>query len=436
MIKKIVAAALMLLLCGQMVAYSANSVNDAKKQQSQLEQENKKLQQEIEKKKIEVSQKESKQKKLLAELEQVNAQILAGRANLLELENEIAEKEKSIAVGNKEITVKKEKLMERIKALYMAGDASNLEIILGAKDFSDLMDKLDLVKWVSDRDYQLITDFRENINRVKAEKQELENTKKALESEQALLDDNQTNYEALVAENKEALNVLNTENQTAIGHLQENSEELAKVEKEIEAYYKKQKEKEKREKEQLKQEQAQKEAQEKETQNNKPNEGGTSSGGGQGSNQIGGGNYLWPVPGFYHLTSLWDENRGASNHGALDIAQSGIHGAKVLAAQSGTVALSYTGCIHNWAKEMGSSCGCGGGYGNFVMIDHGDGKATLYAHFSSVAVSAGQTVTKGQVIGYVGTTGHSTGSHLHFETRKFNEKYNPLLEYPSLNYTY
>lgn len=449
MIKKIVAVVLILLLCGQAVAFSATNVKEAQEKQSQIENENKKLQEEIEKKNKQVSEKENKHTELLLELESINVQISTSRSNLLQLENQIAEKKQSIEETNKQIARKKEKLMERIKVLYMAGEASNLEIILGAKDFSDLLDKLDLVQWISERDYKLITDFRNDIEKVKAKKQVLEDTKKTLESEQLILDENQEKYEVLVKENQKELNVLNTENQTAVGHLEENNEELKKIEKEIEEYYIKQKEKEKKEKERLKKEQQRKEqeekeaqkkkeTQEKETQEKTPNNGGNSSSNGnnQGSSQTGGGNYLWPVPGFYHLTSLWGEDRGYSNHGALDIAQSGISGAKVLAAQSGVVVLSYNGCIHNWAKEMNSSCGCGGGYGNYVMIDHGDGKSTLYAHFSSVAVFSGQSVSKGQVIGYVGTTGHSTGSHLHFETRKYNQKYNPLTEYPDLRYTY
>ena len=73
--------------------------------------------------------------------------------------------------------------------------------------------------------------------------------------------------------------------------------------------------------------------------------------------------------------------------------------------------------------------GLGGGYGNYVIIDHGSGRSTLYAHMSRIAVSSGTTVSQGEVIGYVGSTGHSTGPHLHFETRLNGNHYDPLSEY-------
>ena len=99
----------------------------------------------------------------------------------------------------------------------------------------------------------------------------------------------------------------------------------------------------------------------------------------------------------------------------------------VLASASGTVVIASNTCSHNYGKYY--SCGCGGGYGNYVWIDHGNGKATVYAHLSDLTVSEGDYVSAGQLIGYVGSTGHSTGPHLHYETRYYGERYNPMTEF-------
>lgn len=130
----------------------------------------------------------------------------------------------------------------------------------------------------------------------------------------------------------------------------------------------------------------------------------------------------WPCPGFYTLTSGFGPRWG-THHSGIDISSGGIAGAPVVASMSGTVISVVTGCPHDYSKS--SSCGCGGGYGNYVIIQHSDGYSTLYAHMSSVAVSSGQTVSQGQTIGYVGSTGFSTGPHLHFEVRVNGNRVDP-----------
>ena len=137
-----------------------------------------------------------------------------------------------------------------------------------------------------------------------------------------------------------------------------------------------------------------------------------------------GSGYVWPCPGFYYLSSEWNEDRGSYNHGAIDIAGSGIMWSNVLASASGTVVIASNTCSHNYGKYY--SCGCGGGYGNYVWIDHGNGKATVYAHLSDLTVSEGDYVSAGQLIGYVGSTGHSTGPHLHFTVYKNGKLINPM----------
>lgn len=130
----------------------------------------------------------------------------------------------------------------------------------------------------------------------------------------------------------------------------------------------------------------------------------------------------WPCPGFYTLTSGFGPRWG-THHSGIDISSGGITGASVVASMSGTVIYVNSGCTHDYGKS--SSCGCGGGYGNYVIVQHSNGYSTLYAHMSSVAVSNGQSVSQGQTLGYVGSTGFSTGAHLHFEVRVNGNRVDP-----------
>jgi len=145
--------------------------------------------------------------------------------------------------------------------------------------------------------------------------------------------------------------------------------------------------------------------------------GGSSTGDVEGSDSstpavVGSGSFGWPCPGCTYVTSrmgnrfhpIFSEWR---YHSGMDIGAS--YGASVVASDSGTV------CY----------CGEKGGYGNCVMIDHGNGYYTLYGHLSGYAVSYEQTVTKGQTIGYVGSSGWATGPHLHFEIRSGSTALDP-----------
>jgi murein DD-endopeptidase MepM/ murein hydrolase activator NlpD len=115
--------------------------------------------------------------------------------------------------------------------------------------------------------------------------------------------------------------------------------------------------------------------------------------------------FIWPASGVVTSGFGW---RWGRMHEGLDIAAS--YGAPISAASSGTVI--YAGWM--------------GGYGNLVVIDHGGGLATAYGHQSSIAVSSGSQVSQGQTIGYVGSTGHSTGPHLHFEVRVNGSAVDPM----------
>ena len=127
------------------------------------------------------------------------------------------------------------------------------------------------------------------------------------------------------------------------------------------------------------------------------------NGGSSGGSATGTGNLVWPSYCTYITSRQGPRTHPITgeykNHGGTDIGAS--YGSAIMAADSGTV--------------IRSADGWNGGWGNYVMIDHGNGMQTLYAHMSSRAVSVGQTVSRGQTIGYVGSTGMSTSAHLHFE---------------------
>lgn len=124
--------------------------------------------------------------------------------------------------------------------------------------------------------------------------------------------------------------------------------------------------------------------------------------------------FMWPAPSVHSISSSYGYREGGEFHTGLDIADGDCYGATIVASKSGTV---------EWAGYDDS------GYGNYVIINHGDGYKTLYGHCSSVAVSQGQKVTQGQTIAAIGSTGQSTGNHLHFEVRTGDDRsdrQNPL----------
>lgn len=128
------------------------------------------------------------------------------------------------------------------------------------------------------------------------------------------------------------------------------------------------------------------------------------------ASSYGSGSFIWPLPYTHNITSEFGMRWGRL-HGGIDIAAGGVYGQSIVAADSGTVIL---------AGNQGD------GYGNYVIIDHGNGYKTLYGHMSSVAAYTGQQVSQGEVIGYVGSTGNSTGPHLHFEVRVNDVQTDPL----------
>ncbi len=404
---------------------SAENVESLQQRLQDLDSKNKEYQKVLDSAQNDISEKEKYNEALTNKIENLDEKISVTRESIDKLNGEITESQKKIDQGNSEIESQLDALCERLRAIYMAGSASDLEIILGAKDFTDLVDKMTLVKNLSKYDQELIDTVNSKLEVINKEKETLEKNKAELVKNETSLKTDLDDLNKTFEENKEVLQDLYAKTDEAKNFLKNSDNEKAQIESEIAKYFA---------------EQAAAQAKQQAQNNSSQNSSGSSNSSDDDDDDYtpapsptpsvtpsSSGGYVWPTPGFYYLSSEWNEDRTTYNHGAIDIAGGGIYGAKVVAAASGTVAYTNTYCPHDYGKS--SSCGCGGGYGKYVWIDHGNGKETIYAHLSSVSVSPGQYVSAGQVVGYVGTTGYSTGPHLHFECRYNGVKYNPMTEF-------
>lgn len=406
MLKRIVSAFIAAAIVMSAVIFvGADTISDLEDRQAQLQAEAEKYQSVINEKQNDIDEQQEYVDALTANIATVNEEMSVIREKIDFFNQQIAEKSETVNKLNLQAEDNMNLLRQRLRAIYIAGDASTLEIILGAKDFSDFVDKLQLVESLSDYDARLIDDLETQLDGINKEIEALNKDKASLESETADLAEKQSKLNTLLEENESVLANLYNEREELGALLDSNEASQSEIEQQIQAYY-----------DELKR-------QEEESKSDDDPDNSGSSG---GNVIVGNGEWVWPTPGFYDLSSDWAEDRGYS-HGGIDIAGYSIMGTSVVAATSGTVIDVCNYCSHNWGKN--GSCGCGGGYGNYVWIDHGDGKATIYAHLTQAVAYVGQTVSAGEVIGYVGSTGDSTGPHLHFEARYYGERYNPMTEY-------
>lgn len=362
---------------------SAGAIDDVQNQIDKLEQQIKDKANEIK----DIQNDKSKQQQLKAAYEEqmalIQAQIDLCNSVIRETNSKIAQNEADIIEKEAEMADVINEFKKRMNAIYMSGNTnSGIEILLGADDFSDFLALSQLTLNISKRDQKMIDDITEMIKEINQRKDE--NTK-LLEEQKAImstLDAKYDEFDALADEAQRLINNLSGQEQNA-------ANDKKRLEADLKA----------------------KEAQLEELLN--PSD---------VYQEIFDGRFVWPVPGYLGITSPFGERWGTTHKG-IDIASANIKGKPVVASASGKVVGIYTACTHNYGKN--SSCynssgkRCGGGYGNYVTISHGQSGSkyyqSMYAHMSSVVVKSGQYVKQGDVIGYVGTTGYSTGNHLHFE---------------------
>ncbi len=450
-------------------------------QQSRLEQENQKKQNELQKTELSITEKEAYSQQLQKKIADLSQKIQQSNNTIKELNKQINEKQVLIDAKTAQIDDKLEVLKERLRAIYTAGDISTLEIILQARDFSDYIDKMELVSSITESDNKLIRTLQDEMDVITDDQNKLKEAKAKVEKEKQELEKSKKQVNDLSAENTRIIAELIKKKDNKSAELEDIQSRQQELERAMETYYAEQAAKKSadtaanktttnkaksstqnntsntQKKESSTQETSQnntskpagRQNNQNNTQNNQNSETSTQNSSYQNDNPSENdsdntgsqnndtnsyidtsGRFVWPCPGHTYLTSLFEEWRGASNHGALDIADGSVYGASVIACQSGTVMYTNEYCPHDYGKF--ESCGCGGGYGKYVMIDHGNGKMSIYGHLSDVVAYPGQQVSAGQLIGYVGSTGYSTGPHLHFELRKDGVRYDPLSEYDSI----
>ena len=429
-------------VAGSVMSASAEDVDSLRSRLTELKKQENEYKDILNKSDTEIADQQKYNDALVSKIKTLTEKINLTREQISQLNDSIAENQKAINEGNDSIEDQLTALCERLRAIYMAGSASDLEIILGAKDFSDLIDKMNLVKSLSKYDQELIDQVNVKLADIQVNKDALMKDKEALTENEEALNADLEDLNKTLEENKDRLmNLKITQDDTKnmLSNLSDSKSELEdnikkileEQQREAQAAIKRQ-----QEEAQKKQQQQQEKQDSSETKQDEP----------QQTEPVyepdpepvyepdpvydpdpvpSGGNYVWPAPGVYYISSPYHDtaDRGYY-HSGVDIA--GPMGSTIVAADSGTVVATYSGCVHNWGKN--GDCGCGGSYGNYVMIDHGNGKMTIYGHLSSVAVGAGSIVSKGTTIGYMGSTGHSTGPHLHFECRLNGDTYDPDYE--------
>ena len=311
---------------------------------------------------------------------------------------------------------------KRLCTMYMNSNDSSASIVLGSSSFYDMMSRIFMINSIAEHDDKLIDEINEKINKLQLSKKELEREKLNLSMK---VDEQKIRKEEKAAEIA-VLNERMKKTQAEIDRIAREQSELERDKAVVEAEQAQLKAEEDAwaaEIERQKQEaQRRWEEEQQKLQNSvvspsqpvyipvSPSESG----------------FAWPTPGYSYISSYYGpRNLGGVNgfHRGIDIAGN-IMGASIVASQAGTVIYVNNNCIHNFAKNY--NCNCGGGYGNYVIISHDGTYSTIYGHMTSACVSVGDFVEQGQMIGTVGSTGHSTGAHLHFEVKVNNVSQNPL----------
>ncbi len=380
--KRAVAAvmcAAVLAVSAPVPAYADSTLDHLNGQYSELEKQQQAIKDKLNKTKTEKQKQEAIRKNLTNQITTTQKQITLLDNKISYLQNDIADKEQRINELSAEVVQQQDLFMKRIRSIYKTSvGTSMLGMVFGVDSLGSYLSYGKYLSRISEHDSALLQTLSDNIEELRtlqaqmqAEKEDLADTKVTAESKKASLTSQKTEVESTLQDIKK-LEQEYMADQAAV------EKEMKQIQADIDAIY--------------------------------------ASTAGSGSQvDYSGTGFIYPVKGYTYISSYYGWRFNNTNyHTGVDFPAPA--NTPIRASASGTVIYVRTGAGYGRAW----------GYGNYVIVDHGGGFSTLYAHCTSIPVSVGDTVTKGQTIAYVGTTGWSTGYHLHFEIRRNGAHTNPL----------
>lgn len=369
LISCVIAAILVIALLASMLlssltfAGAAEDVDELQDKLSSLEDEKAAVKEKIAELTKQANDVEATRAALQSEIDLTKEEISTVEAYIDRLQEQIDVKTTELAAAEEALEQKEEEFALTVRTTYEQGDSSYLEVLLNSSSFSDLLSRMEIITAIMEDNKKIVAEYTAAKEDIEQKKQELQDTQ-----------DDQKEYQENLNYKVDELAASEAE-QAAL------AESLQAYKAESEAEY----------------DRISNEMQDVSNQIAKLSAQSAASGGVPYS-----GTFVWPTPSCTTTSSVYGYRvhpiyGTVKFHAGEDIPAS--YGAEILAAASGTVTTA------GWVS----------GYGNYTVIDHGGGTMTAYGHQSSILVSVGQYVEQGQVIGYVGSTGNSTGPHLHFE---------------------
>lgn len=381
---------------------ASQNINDIRKKKNEL---NNKIIEEKNKIKSYESSKEELEKQIKSidkKSEQIGDKLESLNNKIEKIKGNIKEKNVSIKSNREKKQRLYKELKKKIKFIYENGNKGELQILLEAETMSDILNKQEYINEIYSFDSEKLEELKKLIKNIKSEKNELKEKESELKQTKDDYNLQQDDLEQLISKKQKEITSFENKIKTADlktaeykADVEEQDRVIVEIEKAI--ALKKKREAELRKKAELKRQREQKEKEEKNNRRDK-----------KGSHKHT-GKFIWPCPSYTRISSGFGYRKHPTlkvrkMHNGLDMAAS--TGAAIVAAKSGEVARA----------------GYNSTMGNYVILNHGDSLLTIYMHCSKLKVKTGQGVQGGQVIATVGSTGRSTGSHLHFGVQ-YNGKY-------------